>query len=268
MIKYDYHTHTSHSSDCSTPMEDMIRQAASLGLEEIAITDHMDFSYPENKMLSPLFGIAANIREINQMRERYTDDICVLIGAEINLRPDSKNVISEIVNTHNFDIIIGSVHEIGAVDFSNEKFYENRTKYEAYSLYLQTVFEAITACSDWDILGHLCYIERYGNYDDKSLRHADLSDIIDEILKRVIHSGKGIEINTSSYHYGLGCPHPAPDIIARYIELGGEIFTIGSDAHRTESIDLGYSETYALLHNLGIKYISRFRNRVPEFVNV
>ena len=267
MIKFDYHIHTSHSVDCRTPMEEMIEHAISLGLEEIAITDHVDFSYPGNDVLSPP-GVAANIFKMRAMREKYAGDISVLSGVEFNLRPDSANIIRQIAAAHNFDIIIGSVHELGAVDFSFPEYCENRTKREAHGLYLKTVFDAVTACDSWDILGHLGYIERYGDYGDKSLARADFSDIIDEILKHVIKSDKGIEINTSGYRYALKRPHPNFDIIARYKELGGEIFTVGSDAHSTAAMAVGFEEIHTALRNLGIKYIARFERRRPVFVKI
>ncbi len=36
--------------------------------------------------------------------------------------------------------------------------------------------------------------------------------------------------------YGLGFAHPHPSVLRRYKELGGEIITVGSDAHKAEHI--------------------------------
>ena len=46
-------------------------------------------------------------------------------------------------------------------------------------------------------------------------------DIIDEILKTLIHRGKALECNTAGFKYGLGHPHPQEEILLRYRELGG-----------------------------------------------
>ncbi|MFR7444404.1 MAG: hypothetical protein ACLUUO_14110 [Sellimonas intestinalis] len=43
---------------------------------------------------------------------------------------------------------------------------------------------------------------------------------------------EGIEMNMAGFKYGLGFCHPYPEIIRRYRELGGEIITVGSDAHQ------------------------------------
>ena len=48
MILADYHLHTSFSSDSESPMEDMIKNAISLGLKTICFTEHHDIDYPDN----------------------------------------------------------------------------------------------------------------------------------------------------------------------------------------------------------------------------
>ena len=60
--------------------------------------------------------------------------------------------------------------------------------------------------------------------------------MIDEILKQLIEKGKGLEVNAAGLKYGLPFAHPHPDVLRRYRELGGEIVTIGADAHKPEHI--------------------------------
>lgn len=65
---------------------------------------------------------------------------------------------------------------------------------------------------------------------NENYTYARYSDVIDEILRLLIEKGKGIEINTGGFKYGLGHPNPCEEILARYRELGGEIITVGADA--------------------------------------
>ncbi|MCC8098068.1 MAG: PHP domain-containing protein, partial [Eubacterium sp.] len=39
----DYHVHTYYSDDSVYPMEDVIKDAVKLGMDEICITDHVDY---------------------------------------------------------------------------------------------------------------------------------------------------------------------------------------------------------------------------------
>lgn len=50
MIKRDYHIHTAYSDDCIIPMETMVLSAIEKGMEEIALTDHVDYDYPDRDL--------------------------------------------------------------------------------------------------------------------------------------------------------------------------------------------------------------------------
>ena len=39
----DYHLHSSFSNDSQTPMEDMVRRAIALGLDESCFTEHVAY---------------------------------------------------------------------------------------------------------------------------------------------------------------------------------------------------------------------------------
>ena len=269
MIKFDYHTHTNHSFDGLATIDQMIQQAIALGLEEYAITDHLDFSYPDQRVLSPR-GIDANVKLIEQARDKYSDKIKILVGVEFGLRPDLAEAGAKIAENYDFDIIIGSMHEINEIDFYLPNLYRGRTQREVFSLYFENMLDTIKACDCFDVLGHIGYVERYarrhmgGQVVD--LKYADYADIIDEILKAIINKNKGIEINTSGYAYGLRRTHPQADIVRRYRELGGEIITVGSDTHHPDNVGGSFDKAQAVLEEAGFAHITRFRNRKPEFI--
>ena len=100
------------------------------------------------------------------------------------------------------------------------------------------------------------------------MRYIDFADIIDKILTRVIADGKGIEVNTSGYRQGLGGPIPGYDIVQRYIELGGKIITMGSDAHQADNIGHSFEQAREELRALGLKKIACFQQRKPVFFSI
>jgi histidinol-phosphatase (PHP family) len=102
-------------------------------------------------------------------------------------------------------------------------------------------------------------IDRYLNLERD---YTESMFIIEEILKELIAKGKGLEINTSSYRYGLqGRTHPTKEILQMYKDLGGEVLTIGSDAHRPSDLLFHFEEGVAFAENHGFKYFSTFENR-------
>ncbi|MCL2415543.1 MAG: histidinol-phosphatase HisJ family protein [Defluviitaleaceae bacterium] len=267
---FDYHIHTNHSSDSKSSMESMIRAAYNAGLKEISITDHADFSFPKQEFLNLDFDLDAYINEIGHLRQKYADKICVLAGIEMGIRDDLAQKIGDIAKSYDFDIIIGSLHDFEGLDFGMDfdygSFFAGRDKNTAYGQYFEILLDSVAAVNDFDILGHMDYIERYAPYPNRILKYANHAEIIDEILKILIGKGKGIEINTAGYAYGLNHSHPQIEIVRAYRRLGGEIITIGSDAHNPQRIGADFDKAIDMLKAVGFKYITKFRNRIPEMV--
>ena len=113
--------------------------------------------------------------------------------------------------------------------------------------------------------GHLDYVVRYGNTKDSEYHYETYRDVLDRILTTLLEMEKGIEINTGAIGYHLKDLNPCTDIIKRYRELGGEIITIGSDAHTPENIARGFDRAAEVLSACGFKYYTTFENRMPEF---
>ena len=97
---------------------------------------------------------------------------------------------------------------------------------------------------------------------------SEYSDIIDDILTAVIIRGKGIEINTSGLWQKYGKMFPDKDILRRYRELGGEILTIGSDAHCADDLGKGIEDGIAAAKEAGFDKIAVFKHREPMFIRI
>ena len=117
----------------------------------------------------------------------------------------------------------------------------------------------------FDSLGHLDYVVRYGAHQAEAYSYRKYAEEIDEILKHLISHGKGLEMNMAGMKYGLGFPNPHPDVIRRYKELGGEIVTIGADAHRPEHVAFDYEQAGEILISCGFSYYAEFKGRKPVF---
>ncbi len=263
MFKIDYHIHTNYSSDSDSDMENMILSAIEKGINEIAITDHVDYhvSYepPHYDDLISKFKI---------MKEKYNSKINMILGVEIGLENSLADTINKFINSYSFDFIIGSSHSVCGKDLYFDNFFDGMDKKTAYSLYFTEMLKNINTVEKFSVYGHIDFISRYGTYNDKTLKYYEYSDIIDEILKTLINKNKGIEINTSGYRYKLNQTYPQYDILKRYKELGGEIITIGSDAHTPDYVADHFEVAYEMLKKAGFKYISRFKKLNPVFEKI
>ncbi len=269
MIKADIHTHTSFSSDCDTPMEELIKQAVSLGLDTLCFTEHMDKDYPSQDPLSPpefILDTCSYREEFKRMQDKYEGKIRLLFGVELGLQPHVVDWNKNYVNQNNdFDFIIGSAHTIGRKDPYYASFFEGRSEKEAYSEYFREALLDIRLFDDFDSFGHLDYVVRYGPNTNRFYSYKEYSDMIDPILSLLIDKGIALEVNSAGYRKGLGDPNPSKDIILRYKELGGELITVGSDAHTTHSLANDLELVEALLLDCGFRHYAVFSGRKPEF---
>ncbi len=270
MIKADYHLHSSFSSDSETPMESQIEKAIELGLEEICFTEHMDLDYPK-EYGEFNFSIEEYFKKIKEMQEKYSGKINIYKGVEFGLVPEIGDRYEELANQYNFDFIIGSTHLYNNLDPYFSDYWEGRTPYQGTMMYFEKILENIQNYNNYDTLGHLDYIIRYQEIKENPERnkvllfnnysYSEYGDVLDEILKHIIYQGKALEVNAAGYRYGLGAPNPQYSTLVRYKELGGELITIGSDAHKSEHLGYSYDKVEALLKEVGIRYYATFHGR-------
>jgi len=267
-IKTDFHMHSFFSGDSQAPMEDMIKQAISLGFSHICFTEHLDLDFPVTE-LDPAGKFEVNVDsylyELLRCRQKYETQIKIGFGIEMGLQPHLADRHQEYITNYPFDFVIGSSHLCHGKDPYYAPFYENRSEDEAYEEYFVSILENIQAFSGFDVYGHLDYVVRYGPNADKYYSYAKYQDLFDSILKTLIEKGKGIEINTGGLKKGLKDLHPCRDILKRYKELGGEIITIGSDAHDPSRIGADFERAKETLVESGFRYYTIFTNRKAEF---
>lgn len=261
-MKADFHMHTAFSTDSESSPEEMIEEAIRRGLQTICITDHFDLDFTEPGFLVDFDTYFPALRNLQEKYRAYID---VRIGAEFGLQPHLSDAFREIAGKYPFDFIIGSLHVIDGMDPYRRKYFEGKTDEEAYRRAFECTIENIRAIADYDVLGHIDYVVRYGKHQAREYSYAKYADYLDEILRHLIENGKGLELNTAGWKYGLDFAHPHQDVLKRYKELGGEIITIGSDGHKPEHVAYDFHKVKDYLQACGIKYYTEFRQRKPYF---
>lgn len=274
MIQADMHMHTWFSTDSEACPRDMADEAVRKGLKTICFTDHFDkddLEWGEEG----IFDVDAYFVEMQKLQEEYAGKLNIRIGIELGLRTYLKDYYEELTKKYPFDFVIGSVHNVpykkdaeGNILYTDpaaEKLFTDRTDKEAYRLMMETTLENVRTSDCFQTLGHLDYVVRYGKSREKEYSYTDHADIIDEILKLLIEKEKGLEVNSAGLKYGLPFAHPHPDVLKRYRELGGEIITIGADAHKPEHIAYDFAKAEEILKSCGFKYYTEFFEQKPVF---
>jgi len=263
----DCHTHTTFSDDSIIKPEEGVVAAIKAGLKGIIFTDHREFDYA-NPDFKFDFDVNARAAVFNPLKEKYHSKLKILQGVEIGVQPHILDSLNDFVGNNKLDFVLASVHSVDHQDIGCSCYHENKTVKSIYKRYLEEVLFAVTNFKNYDSVGHIGYVRRYVNSDDRSMPFGEYHDIIDQILKTIIHDGKGIEINTSGLRQGLGTPIPDFDIIKRFFDLGGEIITIGSDSHKPGDIGSNFEIIRIQLLKIGIEYATYFSERNPEFYSL
>ena len=261
----DFHLHSSFSSDSDTPMEQMILEGIRQGLPAMCFTEHMDFDFPPGD-LDFLVDMPAYQNTFDALRQKYENQISLYFGIELGLQPHLTGKLPEFSSQYPFDFVIGSIHVVDGCDPYERVFFENRSEEASYRRYFTCVLANLRKYSCFDVCGHLDYVVRYGPNRNTYYTYEKYRDIIDEILRVLIQKNIGLECNTGGFKYGLGHPNPTEQILTRYHEMGGEIVTLGSDAHAPQHLAYDFNRAAMLLKECGFQYYTIFKNRKPKFL--
>lgn len=270
----DYHVHSEYSDDSTYPLEQVIRDAIGMGMDEICITDHVDYgikkdwdagekiayrgSQPQANVDYPRYMAA-----LRDMQSRYGDRIRIRIGLEFGVQTHTIPQFRALLTRYPLDFVILSIHQVENQEFWTQEFQRGCTQQEYNERYYEELLAVVQQYQGYSVLGHLDLITRYdkqGVYPFERVR-----PLVEAILRRVIEDGKGIEVNTSSHRYGLTDTTPSVAILQLYRELGGTILTIGSDSHAPAHLGTYIGEARALLRELGFRQFCTFERMQPVF---
>ena len=269
---FNSHIHTNHSRDCDVPMEAMCLAAIDAGFSGIAITDHFnaDTCISNNSYAESL----ASVNEARMLGEKFSSKITVLAGVEVGDGLRKPDYTARLIKALKPDSVITSVHNVfmnnmprnlARMDFGK------LTDDEAYNV-IKTYFAELVLIAektDYDILAHLTLPLRYtnGKYGKKLTLDAFAKDI-EKILTTVIKRGKALELNTSDFNHQLFDFMPGKEILCKYYGMGGRLITIGTDAHKTENIAVGFNEAKTMLKEIGFESYHYYKNRKPVEVKL
>ena len=283
MILTDCHTHTQFSIDSEADITQCVERAAELQLAAYAITDHCECNawYPrehyseEHQLLCDSFdyknSFYRSVEAVTQLKQKYEERLNLLCGVELGQIMHDTEAAEAAASDNRLDFVIGSVHQvIGEKDFYFID-YTQLSMEEIYNLLERYFKEVYDLCRSNipDVVGHITYCLRY-----MKQRHnicPDISrfdDIISECFRTLAQNGKGIEINTSGLRQGFGDTFPDLKYVKLFRDMGGEIITLGSDAHTAQDIGKGIAEAVETVRLAGLEHICFFKQRKPVFIKI
>jgi histidinol-phosphatase (PHP family) len=267
---FDYHVHSLFSADSKMKLVDACDAAIAAGVKEIAFTEHIDYFYPNCDLIFQ-FDYQEYAKAIDQAQEQFKNKLTILKAVEIGIHPFKHKENSMFANGNHFDFIIGSVHLADDLDLHNGDFFKGKNVNEAVENYFLTINQYVKEYDDFNVLGHLTLIKRYLHFVNShwtEVHWKNYYDIIEDTFKTLIESERGIEVNMSGFRYRIDCALPDLPFLKLYKDAGGEIITVGTDAHSKHFVGKHLELGYQLLEQAGFKYVTTFRQRKPTFVSL
>ena len=263
MALVDYHIHTEVSFDSKEKMENEVKHAIAKGLTHIAFTDHFDpFDYDKDCL--KIYDAEKYFELLYDVREKYGDQIDIASGVEVGQAQMYPENIKKLLDSHQYDFVIGSVHNVkGDIDLA----FETYTLSNVSSWLSKYFLDAAEAAKEglYDVFGHLNYICRYIIKQRIPVNLHDYEDLAIIVLRHIVSLGKGIEINVSTLRDNGTQTMPPIELVKKYRALGGEIITVGSDAHSANLVGMHVERGLEIAKRAGFDYFATFKNRKPTF---
>lgn len=210
----DMHMHSIYSYDGQMRLKQMVERGKKLNLKYMAFTEHLEFNQITIKQFLNRYQLYKE--ELEQLQE-CNPEITLIKAVEIS-NPELYLKELESLNKLDLDYIIGSNHILP----------KNNSEKEILNYYKKIL--TIIKNGGIDTIGHLDYLRR--KVDDNNIDNCIIEEIFKELIKRKI----ALEINTSAIRRKGLDSFPSQIKLDLYKKLGGNIVTIGSDAHRINEI--------------------------------
>ncbi len=268
----DLHVHSTCSADGASSTADYARRARSLGLREIGFCEHADLD-PRDQGYGTL-DLARYDREIAAAR-REVPGVHLRQGLEITYQASREEEIRAWLVARPWDYVIASVHLVDYADgwalisepTTATAYFAGHSRRQAYVPYFEELLRAAHSGLG-DLLGHFDLVKRYGTAPYGPFEPLDFEEEIRAVLQAAVERGMGLEINTSGLRQSPGEPYPGLTVLRWYHDLGGEILTVGSDAHCADHLGAGIPEALNLARAAGFRAIATFEARQVRWIDL
>jgi histidinol-phosphatase (PHP family) len=217
--------------------------------------------------------------------ERYTREMAaaravvpgvrLLQGVEITYQSGLEEAVMEWQESHPWDYVVTSVHMVDYDDGwaiisepgAMGAYFASHSQRQAYGPYFVELLRAVQSGLG-DVLGHLDLVKRFGVRRYGRLDPAAFEEEIRQVLRAAAQRGMGLEINTSGLRQSPGEPYPALTVLRWFRELGGEVLTVGSDAHHADDLGHGIREALDMAREAGFRAIATFEERRVKWIDL
>jgi histidinol-phosphatase (PHP family) len=258
-ITSDYHSHHDRCGHATGTMFDYIESARMQGATHFGVSDHGPAYWLWGDHAQPWIQMAYSelinyVDEAKKLQSKYAKKLSVAVGIEADYIERREDDLARMLDAHDFDYVLGSVHYCGAdqngglVSIFHKARWQHEDAEKTYADYYRLVILAAKS-GMFDILSHITAIESYSPHLSEML----MASLYPPVADAIAESGCVVEINTSGYRKMEGDePFPNRTMLKLLIERGVPL-TFSSDCHHPEQVFYGRERVVSLLTELGVK---------------
>ncbi|KHN99801.1 histidinol-phosphatase [Metarhizium album ARSEF 1941] len=271
-MAFTMHSHSGqfcpgHAAD---QLEDIVRQAISLGFRTMGLTEHMPRYeerdlYPDERD-DPQASLAALVPrheaylvEARRLQHKYAPQIHILIGFEAEfIRPAFAPLVRGLARPPCVDYFVGSVHHVHGIpiDYDDASYAAavaaaGGSEERLYQDYYDLQHDMLLALAP-RVVGHFDLVRLKSAHPQRDIRRwKGVWDRVLRNLRLVKHQGGWLELNTAALRKGLPEPYPCRPVAEEWIGMGGA-FTMSDDSHGIAQVGTNYSRGLSYLESLGV----------------
>lgn len=288
----DYHLHLwPHGQPSAAPrLEELAaycERAAAAGVTEIALTEHL-FRFTQaddvlggfweddpHRALRSCMGAYwsehahADLDEyVDAVQEAKAAGLPVVLGLEVDYYPGRMDKVAALLEGYPFDVLLGSVHWLGAWGFDNFddpvilNEWSVRSIDAVWNQYTDAL-EELAASGAVDVLAHPDLCKVMGRFPSATL----VDECYDRMAEAAAGAGMAAEVSSAGWRKPVGEPYPDPGLLARFRERGVPV-TTASDAHSLPDVASRSADLRGLLADAGYTELAAFRARARRPVAV
>lgn len=263
----DYHLHlrpdepgtTSERHFTAENVERYLAAAEAAGIEELGVSEHVyRFTQALDLWRHPLWEEEA--RDDLGAYCEFVRGTSLRLGIECDYVPAAEDRTANLLDAHDFDYVVGSVHFVGekAVDHEGWDVWEaSGDADEVWRRY----FTALAECARsglFDILAHPDLVKVWGR--GRPAPERDPRHYYEPAVEAIAESGIAVEVSTAGLRKPVNELYPSRAFAEMCVEAGA-CFVLSSDAHLPEQVGFRYADAIDFLDSLGVAEICTFERR-------
>ncbi len=268
--RIDCHMHTPLCGHAVGEPIEYIRHAAQTGIDLITFTCHVPLD--DDRLGGPAIRMAERDlpRYVDLVAEAAEEGenlgVRVLTGIEAEICPDEAIMdrMDDVLSRHPFDFILGSLHHPLPAYRNWLEEHGLEEPREVVETYFRHLADGVRS-GRYNSIAHPDVIRIYGTVD--AFEPAEHEGVIREFLQTVVDEDLCLEVNTSGLTKGVYQVHPDPLILDWAAEAGARL-TIGSDAHKPDSVGQKFDEILLLLAGKGFRHVHYFEQQKRRAVPI